>query len=132
MTVEEASHLRAVLRDVETETSIGLHPWEQHKERLTRLIVNVEMFAPLPHGLRQETKDALIDYDQVRAALRLWPTRPHTPLIETLLDELVSLCFQNARVEACRVSIMKPDIFNEAAAAGVEVFMRRADYVRHD
>lgn len=132
MRVEEASHLRAILRDVLTETSIGLHPWEQHPERLTRLIVNVEMFAPLSHGLHRENEAALVDYDTIRAALRTWPARPHTPLIETLLDELVGLCFQNARVEACRVSIMKPDIFNEAAAAGVEVFIRREDYARHD
>jgi dihydroneopterin aldolase len=35
------------------------------------------------------------------------------------------LCFRNKRVSACRVSIMKPDIFNEAAGAGVEVYQMR-------
>jgi len=30
------------------------------------------------------------------------------------------------RVDACRVSIMKLDIFNEAEAAGVEVYRTRA------
>jgi dihydroneopterin aldolase len=123
------SYIRVVLRDIETEAHVGLHPWERHPERPTRLIVNVEMFAPLVRPLSTESKDSIVDYDKVREALKAWPTRPHTPLLETLLHELVELCFRNERVSACRVSIMKPDIFNEAASAGVEVFQVR-DQVR--
>jgi dihydroneopterin aldolase len=52
--------------------------------------------------------------------------RPHTLLLETLLEELVSICLIDAKVEACRVSIVQPDIFNAAAAAGVEVYRVRA------
>jgi dihydroneopterin aldolase len=119
------SHIRVMLRDVETEVSIGLHPWERHPERPSRVIVNVEMFAELPEAGSAE----VIDYDPIRDRLRRWKTRPHTPLLETLIGELVDLCFENARVEACRVSVVKPDIFNEAAAAGVEAFVCRADHV---
>ncbi len=116
----QRSYIRIVLRDVQTEARIGLHPWERHPERPTRLIVNVEMFA---HAPASET--AFIDYDTLRHAIRGWPARPHTDLLETLVDELVGLCFADARVEACRVSVVKPDIFNEAAAAGVEVYRLR-------
>jgi dihydroneopterin aldolase len=124
-----ASYIRVVLRDIETEAHVGLHPWERHPERPTRLIVNVEMFAPLSRPLSAESADSIVDYDPVRQALKAWPSRPHTPLLETLLHELVELCFRNERVNACRVSIMKPDIFNEAAGAGVEVYQVR-DQVR--
>jgi dihydroneopterin aldolase len=123
------SHIRVVLRDIETEAHVGLHAWERHPQRPTRLIVNVEMFAPLLKPLSAESPDSILDYDPVREALKTWPTRPHTPLLETLLHELVELCFRDARVSACRVSIMKPDIFNEAAGAGVEVYQIR-DQVR--
>ncbi len=120
----DRSYARIVLRDVQTEARVGLHPWERHPERPARLLVNVEMFAhleePAPSG-----PATFIDYDGVRSAIRTWPGRPHTDLLETLVDELVAVCFANPRVEACRVSVMKPDIFNEAAAAGVEVYRRR-------
>jgi dihydroneopterin aldolase len=122
-----ASYIRVVLRDIETECHVGLHPWEQHPERPSRLIVNVEMFAPLVRPLSAESADTILDYDPIRSALKTWPTRPHTPLLETLLHELVELCFRNPAVAACRVSIMKPDIFNEAAGAGVEVYQIRDD-----
>ena len=125
----DRSHLRVIVRDLVVEAAVGLHPWEQHPERPTRLVVNIEMFALLAaRGLRAETEARIVDYDHIRDALKAWHTRPHTPLIETLLDEVVGLCFRNPRVDACRVSIVKPDIFGEAAAAGVEVYMRREDW----
>jgi 7,8-dihydroneopterin aldolase/epimerase/oxygenase len=120
------SYIRVMLRDVQAEAHVGLHPWERHTERPTRLIVNVEMFAPLDSA-PADGHDAFLDYDPVRAALRDWPNRPHTPLLETLAEEIVRLCFQNARVAACRVSVLKPDIFNEAAAAGVEIYRVREE-----
>ncbi len=51
--------------------------------------------------------------------------RPHTELLETLAEEIVAVCFANPLVEACRVSVVKPDIFNEAAAAGIEFYRLR-------
>ena len=118
------SFIRVVLRDVETEAHVGLHAWEQHPERPTRLLVNVEMFAHTD-GAIPETAATIIDYDYVHAAIKTWPARPHTALLETLAEELVTLCLANARVEACRVSVVKPDIFNNAAGAGVELYRVR-------
>lgn len=117
--------LRVILRDVVTEAHVGLHPWERHPERPTRLTVNVEMFARLLPGTTAAAY-GLMDYDPIRLALKSWPGRPHTDLLETLVDELVALCLANPFVQACRVSVTKPDIFNEAAAAGVELFRVRS------
>ncbi len=118
------SHVKVVLRDVEVQAQVGLHPWEQHPERPTRLLVNVEMYAHTDGEVAGEP-GGFIDYDPIRNALKAWPGRPHTPLLEDLVEELVRLCFASGAVEACRVSVMKPDIFNEAAGAGVEVYRLR-------
>jgi dihydroneopterin aldolase len=118
----DCSHVRVLLRNVQTEAHVGLHPWERHPERATRLLVNVEMFA----ATTADTPAGFIDYDPIRDAIKAWPTRPHTDLLETLAEELVALCFAVPAVQACRVSVVKPDIFNEAEAAGVEFFRVRA------
>ena len=47
-------------------------------------------------------------------------------LVLLLAEELVALSFATPQVQACRVSIVKPDIFNEVEAAGVEFFRVRA------
>ena len=120
--------MRVLLRDVEVEARVGLHPWEKYPARPTRLIVNVELFAHLaPVGTPAPSDKPLIDYDDIREELRKWPARPHTPLLESLVDELVRLAFRNPHVEACRVSVVKPDVFNEAAGAGVEVYRLRRE-----
>lgn len=114
---------RVILRDIVTEVRLGLHPWERHPERPQRIVVNVELFAHLDGSFG--ARDSIVDYDEIRDALKAWPARGHVDLIETLLEELVALCFGFARVAACRVSIMKPDIFNEAGGAGVEIYRVR-------
>jgi dihydroneopterin aldolase len=117
------SHIRVMLRQVQTEAHLGLHPWERHPQRPTRLLVDIDLLAPT-----EGPADAapLIDYDPIREALKSWPTRPHTDLLETLAEQLVALCFANPAVQACRVAITKPDIFNEVQQAGIELFRVRA------
>lgn len=115
---------RVVLRDMIVEVRLGLHPWERHAERPQRIVVNVELFAH-QDGPFSGGAESVLDYDPIRDAVRAWRGRDHVELIETLLEELVTLCFASKAVEACRVSIVKPDIFNETAGAGVEVYRLR-------
>jgi dihydroneopterin aldolase len=110
-----------MLRDITVEARVGIHPWERYPQRPHRLIVNIELFAS---GLEPGT---FIDYDHIHHAFKSWPTRDHVDLLETLLEEVVALCFAIPAVEACRVSILKPDIFNDTGAVGVEVYRRRKE-----
>jgi len=120
----ESGYVRMMIRDLVTEVRLGLHPWERHPEKPQRIVVNVELYAA-PRATQYKDVSAVVDYDYIRNALKKWPRRKHTVFIETLLDELVKLSFRDKRVQACRVSIFKPDIYNEAAGAGVEVYRVR-------
>jgi 7,8-dihydroneopterin aldolase/epimerase/oxygenase len=124
-TLPDQDYLCARLQRVEVEVQVGLHPWELHPEKPTRLWVDVALYAfdppRRPAGLYE-----VIDYDRVRNYLKSWESKPHTPLLETLAEELVEFGFADERVDAVRVSLTKPDIFNEAHGAGVELFRRRA------
>ena len=121
----ERGYARMMIRDLATEVRLGVHPWERHAEKPQRVLVNIELFAddirPTSEGV-----SSVVDYDYIRQAIRTWPTREHTVLIESLLEELVELGFRDSRVKACRVSIMKPDIYNEASGAGVEIYRVRS------
>ena len=120
----DGGYVRMMIRDLVTEVRLGLHPWERHPEKPQRIVVNVELYAA-PRATKYKDVSAVVDYDYIRNALKKWPRRKHTVFIETLLDELVKLSFKDKRVQACRVSIFKPDIYNEAAGAGVEVYRVR-------
>jgi 7,8-dihydroneopterin aldolase/epimerase/oxygenase len=120
----QEDYLCARLDRIEVDVHLGLHPWELHPERPTRLWVDVALYMldppRRPTGLYE-----VIDYDRVRNHVRGWAGKPHTPLLETLAAELVDFSFEDDRVDAVRVSLLKPDIFNETRAAGVELFRRR-------
>jgi 7,8-dihydroneopterin aldolase/epimerase/oxygenase len=123
MTFSQSDHLIVRLKNVVVETRCGIHPWEQHPERPNKLSIDISLFAKLEH--RRLASFGYIDYDRIRDFLKQFPGRPHTPLLETLIDEIVDECFADERVDACHVSIVKLNIFNEAEP-GVEVYRTRA------
>jgi len=115
------NYIRITLRNVQVEVKLGLHPWERHPERPTRLLVSVDLFAYQD----AQNRRVPINYDLVRRFLQTWKDRPHTDLLEELAEDLIEVCFQDPNVDACRVELIKPDIFNEAEGAGIEVYRRR-------
>ncbi len=113
----------SILEDVEVWVRCGLHAWERHPERPNRLLVSAELYTTT--AFDPATGAGYLDYDRLRDHIATWRERPHTDLLETLLADLAAFAFEDPLVEACRVKVVKPDIFPEAKAAGVEWFRRR-------
>lgn len=113
----------AILQDVEVNVRCGLHPWEQHPERPNRLLISVELYSSKAFNAAGSVD--YLNYDRVRDELLSWSSLPHTPLLETLLERLTTFVFEDPLVDAARLRILKPDIFNETRSAGVEWFRKR-------
>ena len=117
-------YVKVALRDVVIEMRLGIADWER---RVTQKVtVTVELFS---HQGAQSWSDIAecINYDPIHNYIvTQWPSRPHTDLLETLAEELITLCFQDSRVEAARVSLQKPDVYADAGAAEVEFYRVRA------
>jgi len=120
---QNRDYVRVRLHNISTEAKCGVHPWEQHPERPNRLRVDVDLYARLDPG--PSSTDEIIDYDPVRNFIKSFPNRPHTDLLETLVNEIIEQCFNIKRVESCRVSILKLDIFNETEGVGIENYRTR-------
>jgi dihydroneopterin aldolase len=118
-------YARMMIRDLVTHVRLGVHAHERIPDKPQRIIVNVEMFADDKSHHQGEGLASVVNYDPIHDAIMNWGDRPHVLLIETLLEELIVLCFLDSRVRACRVSIVKPDIYDAAAAAGVEIYRVR-------
>jgi len=123
-----ASYERVALEDLAVELAVGIDPWERAPGKTQRLLVTVEMFRHRSAFTGSQIADCL-DYDRVHrhVAARWTPARAHSDLLEPLLEELVAVCFEDARVEACRVAIRKPHVYNGRAVPVVEVYRRRSD-----
>lgn len=123
-----ASYERVALEDLAVELPVGVSGWERTPGKAQRLLVTVEMFRHRGAFTGSSLADC-IDYDRVyRHLARCWtPARAHVDLLETLLEELVAVCFEDARVEACRIAIRKPHVYNGRAVPVVEVYRLRSD-----
>lgn len=121
----EHGYARMMVRDLVIHIRLGVHAHERVPDKPQRIIVNVEMFSDGRSHLEGEGLASVVDYDPIHSAIQEWTNRPHVLLIETLLEELIELCFRDKRVRACKVSIVKPDIYDAAAAAGVEIYRVR-------
>jgi len=119
-----AGYTRVFLQEVALSLKLGATEWERHPDKRMKVLVDVDCF------LRQdrhegETLDSVLDYDRLYRRLLSWQDRPHTELLETLAQDLADFCLADPRVEACRVTLRKPEIYWNAAAAGVEFYRVR-------
>jgi dihydroneopterin aldolase len=124
----QASYERVALEDLTVELQVGVNQWERAPGKAQRLLVTVEMFRHRAAFTGASVADC-INYDRVYSHIvaRWTPARAHIDLLEPLLEELVAVCFEDARVEACRVAIRKPHVYNGAAVPAVEVYRLRSD-----
>lgn len=124
------SHVKIFLDSIEIPLRIGIYDHE--KTAPQRVVVDVELFADPKTYLAQVNLDTIIDYGKVYNEIKSWAGREQVHLIEDYLKELIALCFGFSPVDACRVSIKKADVFGPEQGAGVEVFMKRADWSAHE
>jgi dihydroneopterin aldolase len=123
-----ASYERVALEDVTVELQVGVNQWERSPGKAQRLLLTVEMFRHRGAFTGTGVADC-IDYDRLygHIAAHWTPERAHVDLLEQLLEELVAVCLEDARVEACRVAIRKPHVYNGRAVPLVEVYRLRSD-----
>jgi 7,8-dihydroneopterin aldolase/epimerase/oxygenase len=122
------AYTKILLKNVEVTARVGLASWE--RERPQRLLVNIEFFAASDDYLRDVTNTSIIDYCPLYDRIQSWRTRAHVDLIETFVSELLNACFDCPQVIACKVSVTKPEVFDQAEGAAAEAFMHRQDYER--
>jgi dihydroneopterin aldolase len=124
-----ASYERVALEDLTVELQVGVDPWERAPGKAQRLLVTVEMFRHRDRFTGTSVADC-VNYDRVyrHIAAHWTPDRAHVDLLEPLLEELVAVCFEDARVQACRVAIRKPHVYNGQAVPVVEVYRLRSDF----
>ena len=123
-----ASYERVALEDLAVELQVGVGDWERMPGKTQQLLITAEMFRHRGAFTGGSLADC-IDYGRVyRHVIERWtPARAHVDLLESLVEELVAVCFEDARVEACRIAIRKPHVYNGRAVPVVEVYRLRSE-----
>ena len=107
------------IRDLELSCSIGIYDHE--KQAPQRVLINIDMMARPSFVDVNDNHENVICYETVANQVRALIARGHINLVETLAEEIASLCLQNTRVFNVRVRVEKPDIIADTRSVGVEI-----------
>lgn len=122
------NYLCIFLADYRIPMRVGLYDWERADGFRQTVSVSVSLYVDPASYLAQPAEDQIVDYAVIGEYLKTWRDRPHTPLLETLLQDLLKECFTNPQVVAVKARIAKTEVITEAEAAGLEVFMARKEF----
>jgi dihydroneopterin aldolase len=60
-------------------------------------------------------------YEEVVSGMRRLVAAGHLNLVETLAEQIATLCLEDRRVRVARVRVEKLDVFADATSVGVEI-----------
>lgn len=120
------STVSVVLRGVQVNVHVGVHPWERRPERPTRLIIDLT----LQFGYTDyfEKHGGYVNYDPLRGYVSNLANKPHVDWLETIAHNILKAAFELTPAERARLRIVKPDIFNEVDEVGLEFDVARAEF----
>lgn len=122
----DPSTISIAMRGVELVVRIGEHPWEQHPERPTRLSLNITLVFAYDDYFK--APGGYVDYDPLRNFLKSLEQRDHTNRLEDFAKLIIDTCFKTTPAQRVRIAVLKPDIFFEMDAVGIEFDVTRADF----
>jgi len=116
---KNTGHYRIRITDLVLPASIGVY--DREKQAPQRVRINVELTVA-EHGrpLGDDIANVL-SYEDIVSGIRAILGRGHINLVETLAEDIASLCLDDVRVAGARVSVDKLDVEPDAAAVGVEI-----------
>ena len=120
------STVSIAMRGVELIVQVGEHPWERHPERPTRVAINITLVFGYGDYFRKH--GGYVDYDPLRKFLKSLEQREHTAHLEDIAQFIIANCFETTLAQRVQLSILKPDIFLEMQAVGLEFDVARQDF----
>lgn len=114
---------RVFIRDLVLSCSIGVYDHERLAPQRVR--INLDVTAREPGAALSDDIAKVVSYDDLVDGIRRVATQGHINLVETLAENVATLCLADPRVVLVRVRVEKPDVIVDASSVGVEIERRR-------
>jgi len=107
------------IRDLLLPCSIGVHQHEKTKPQQIR--INLDLAVKESTDALNDQIENVVNYEEIVIGVRALIARGHVNLVETLADDIATMCLEDLRVRSVRVQIEKLDVFEDATSVGVEI-----------
>ena len=116
---------RIYLRDLRTETIIGIFGWER-KIRQT-VSFDLEFPADVRRAARSDRIEDTLNYKSVAKRVLAFVAASEYHLVETLAEAVARLILSEFAVESVKVTVNKPGAVRDSKDVGVTIERSRAD-----
>ena len=116
---------RIYLRDLRTETIIGIYDWER-KIRQT-VSFDFEFQADIRRAAKSDRIEDTLNYKSVAKRVLAFVETSEFQLVETLAEEVARLILREFAVEWVKVNVNKPGAVRGSRDVGVMIERSRAD-----
>jgi 7,8-dihydroneopterin aldolase/epimerase/oxygenase len=117
--LSERNWRRVFVRDLEIVVSVGVLEREKRYEQ--RIIISADLFVRDDYDGSSDRLADVLDYGKVVDGIVRLVQREHVNLIETLGERIADHCLADARVEAVRIRIEKPEVLEHCRSVGIEI-----------
>ena len=109
------------VRNLVLNCSIGIHQHERAALQRVRVNIDLAVREGETNGQLDDDLSNVVCYERLTKGLRALASRGHVNLVETLAEDVATMCLGDDRVRSARVRIEKLDIFDDAESVGVEI-----------
>lgn len=107
------------IKDLRVQAKVGHLAHE--RQTTQNILINVAVWADVFASIGSNDLSDTVDYVLIHKAIIDLVEKNEYVLIETLADNILSVCFADVRVQKASVRIEKPHKFPESQSVGVEI-----------
>ena len=109
------------VRDLVLECSIGVHQFEREATQRVRINLDLAVREADISGQLNDDLANVVCYEELTKGVRAIVARDHVNLVETLAEDVATMCLSDMRVRSARIRVEKLDILEDALSVGVEI-----------
>ncbi len=110
------------IRDLSLSCIIGVNDWERKTKQTLKIDLDLEV--DLREAGKYDDLNLTVDYQNIRDQIENIVSHSHHYLIEALAEDIAAACLAEARVEAVRVRVEKPQILRNTRTVGVDIYRK--------
>jgi len=113
------------IRNIKANILIGINPEEKINKQV--VFVNATLFTDCSQAGKTDNIEDAVDYSIIHDDIVHHLHNTHYDLIETLAENVASICLSKKEVKECIVCIDKPEALEYAESVAVEIHRKQND-----
>ena len=111
---------KIMVKNLTLDASIGIHNFEKKKKQ--KISISLEIIVTDEISFTDHKIENFVSYEFIVNDIKKLILKGHIELLETLSEEIFSICFKDDRIFSIKITLEKLEVFKETNSVGIEVF----------